>query len=78
MKWSAEVEAKRQKIQAIGAELVEVIGPKRASCGHRRWVGKRLSIMGNMAGVKSLDAALADGLLSEGCEHDVAAMLDFS
>ena len=78
MEWSAEVEAKREKIRAIGTELVEVIGPKKASCGHRRWVGKRLSIMGDMAGVKSLDEALADGLLADGCEHDVAVMLDFS
>jgi hypothetical protein len=78
VEWSAEVEAKRRKIRATGCEFVEVFGPKGAPCGHRKWVGKTLSITGDEPGCRTLDEALADGLLSAGCEHDVAVVLDLS
>ena len=78
MNWSADVEVKRQELVASGTELVEVIGPKDAPCGHRKWVGKTLLVQGHKPFHKSLDDALADGLLSEGCQHDLARVLDLS
>jgi hypothetical protein len=72
-----DVETKRQKLLATGADFVTVLGPKKASCGHRKWVGKTLSVPAGRRG-KSLDDAIADGLFGEGCEHDVAVLMDFS
>lgn len=77
MSWSQQLEEKRQKLLATGADFVVVIGPKRAACGHRKWVDKTLSISNDGSG-HSLDDAIADGLLGEGCEHDVVVLLDLS
>ena len=71
-----EGQAILERLLELHTETVEVVGSKDAPCGHRRWVGKMLSVQPDSSGRPSLADAIADGLLGADCEHDVIVLLD--
>ena len=59
-------------------DTVEVRGGKDLPCGHQRWAGKVLKVNDDGSGEPTLADAVDDGLLGEGCQHEIIVLVDLS
>lgn len=61
------------RLQATGAELVRVTGPRDRDCACLDWIGAVISLTGQVKGLPTLKQAVKDGLFHRGCRCTLIA-----